>query len=79
MKKARAMQLLRKASSLGLKAMTQPGHYEPKRSYSMLRHSEVSGLVLARRPAGEPDVVGAPRKDAEAHAGEASGLPFSTI
>jgi hypothetical protein len=80
-KKARAMQLLKRASSLRLKAMTQPGRQsERKRGDSMLRHSEVLGLLLTRHPGmRETDVVQPARNDAEAEAGEASGLPVSTM
>ena len=81
MKKARAIRLLRKASSLRLKAMTKPGRQsERKRSGSMPRHSEVLGLLLTRDPGmTKSDVVRSSRDDAEAQAGRASGLPFSTI
>ena len=75
------MQLLRRASSLRLKAMTQPGRQsERKRGDSMLRHSEVLGLLLTRDPGiRKTEVVQPARNDAEAQAGEASGLPFSTM
>jgi hypothetical protein len=61
--------------------MTQPGRYcERKRSYSILRHSEVPDLALMHHPGlTESDVVRSSGNDAEAHAGEASGLPFSTM
>ena len=80
MKKARAMQLLRRASLLRLKAMTQPGRRGERKRSAHPSSSEVLGLLLMRHPGmTESDIVRAPRKDAEAHAGEANGLPFSTM
>ena len=80
MKKARAMQLLRRASSLRLKAMTQPGRHGERKRSAHPSSSEVLGLLLMRHPGiTERDVVHSSRDEDEAHAGEANGLPFSTM
>jgi len=75
-KKARAMQLLRRASSLRLKAMMQTGNDGERKHSASFR---VPGLALTHHPGMTGSVVHSSRDDAEAHAGESSGWPFSTI